>query len=133
MKAWLLSGFVIALLTGGAFAQANGQPPPSAPGMAAPPPSAPGLAPPPPPPFGESPPSVSPDAEADDMDGLRRRRLPVAPVLEVSAPLPERAAHFRLQRGDALIDVKCADEEPMKACAELALQMVDRLQAPTRP
>ena len=27
MKAWLLSGFVIALLTGGAFAQANGQPP----------------------------------------------------------------------------------------------------------
>ena len=48
-------------------------------------------------------------------------------------PLPERAAHFRLQRGDALIDVKCADEEPMKACAELALQMVDRLQAPTKP
>ena len=43
-------------------------------------------------------------------------------------PPPARAAHFRLQRGDALVDVKCADEEPMKACADLALQMVDRLQ-----
>jgi hypothetical protein len=85
MKALLLSGFVIALLTGGAFAQANGQPPsPPAPGMAPPPP-------------------------------------------------PERAAHFRLQRGDALIDVKCADEESMKACGDLALQMVDRLQALPQP
>ena len=43
-------------------------------------------------------------------------------------PPPSRAAHFRLQRGDAMVDVKCADEEPMKVCADLALQMVDRLQ-----
>jgi hypothetical protein len=116
MKALLLSGFVIALLTGGAFAQASGQPPT-------------------PPPPGAAPSSVGPGAEAGDINGPppppppdgpgpRGQRLP---------PPPERAAHFRLQRGDALVDVKCADEEPMKACADLALQMVDRLQALPKP
>jgi hypothetical protein len=130
MKTLLLSGLTFAILTGGALAQATGQPPaPPAPGMAAPPPPPAGLAPPPPP--GAAPPPVRPGAEADDMDapppppgGPRGQRPP---------PPPQRAAHFRLQRGDALIDVKCADEEPMKACAELALQMVDRLQALPKP
>jgi hypothetical protein len=32
--------------------------------------------------------------------------------------LPDRAAHLRLKRGEALLDVKCADEEPMKTCAD---------------
>jgi hypothetical protein len=27
-----------------------------------------------------------------------------------------------------MVDVKCADDEQMKACADLALQMVDQLQ-----
>jgi hypothetical protein len=91
MKALLLSGFVIALLTGGAFAQASGQPPtPPTPGMAAPPPPAPGLAPPPPPPPGAAAPSVGPGAEAGDMAALRRLRLPGALVLEVSGRRPRR-------------------------------------------
>lgn len=91
MKALLLSGFVIALLTGGAFAQAGGQPPtPPAPGMAAPPPPAPGLAPPPPPPPGAAPPSVGPGAEAGDMDDPPPPPPPVALVLAVSARHPHR-------------------------------------------
>ena len=32
-----------------------------------------------------------------------------------------------------MIDVKCADDEPMSACADLALQMVDRLQSMQKP
>jgi hypothetical protein len=32
-----------------------------------------------------------------------------------------------------MIDVKCADGEPMRACADVALQMVDRLQSMQRP
>jgi hypothetical protein len=136
MKALVLSGFVIALLTGGAFAQPSGQPPtPPAPGMAAPPPPAPGLAPPPPPPPRAAPPAVGPSAEAGDMDGPPPPPPPGGPGPrgQRPPPPPERAAHFHLQHGDALIDVKCADEEPMKACADLALQMIDRLQAAPKP
>jgi hypothetical protein len=125
MKALLLSGLTLALLTGGALAQANGQPP-------APP--APGLAPPPPPPPGVAPPPVGSGPETGDMEGPppppggpgpRGQRPP--------PPAPSRAAHFRLQRGDAMVDVKCADDEQMKVCADLTLQMIDRLQTVLKP
>jgi hypothetical protein len=52
------------------------------------------------------------------------RRGPDAPP-----PPPAKAAHFRLERGETALDVKCADDEPMKACADLTLQMLDRLAA----
>jgi hypothetical protein len=132
MKTLLLSALPLAILTGGALAQATSQPPvPPAPGVAAPPPPPAGLAPPPPP--GAAPPPVRPDTEADDLDAPPPHPLREGPRGQRPPPQPQRAAHFRLQRGDALIDVKCADEEPMKACAELALQMVDRLQALPKP
>jgi hypothetical protein len=137
MKALLLSGLTLALLTGGAFAQASGQPTAApAPGMASPPPPpVPGLEPPPPPPPGVAPPPVGPGAAAGDMGGPPPPPPPGGPGPrgQRPPPPPEKAAHFRLQRGDALLDVKCADEEPMKACADLALQMVDRLQALPKP
>ncbi|KQP25045.1 hypothetical protein ASF27_08800 [Methylobacterium sp. Leaf102] len=44
-------------------------------------------------------------------------------------PPPPKAAQFRLERGDTALDVKCAADEPMKACAEIALQMLDKLAA----
>jgi hypothetical protein len=40
---------------------------------------------------------------------------------------PSKAAHFRVEQGDNAIDVKCADEEPMRACADIAMQFLDRL------
>jgi hypothetical protein len=130
MKTLLISGLTLALLTGGAFAQASAQPAaPPAPGMAAPPPPpappAPGVtaAQPPGPPPGAAPappPPGGPEA-GNDMDG------PPPP------PPPSKAAHFRFERGDGMVDVKCADEEPMKVCADLALQMIDRLQAMPKP
>jgi hypothetical protein len=48
-------------------------------------------------------------------------------------PPPSKAADFRLQRGDAIVDVKCADDEQMKVCDDLTLQMVDRLQTMLKP
>jgi hypothetical protein len=40
---------------------------------------------------------------------------------------PSKAAHFRIEQGDNAIDVKCADEEPMRACSDIAMQFLDRL------
>jgi hypothetical protein len=42
-------------------------------------------------------------------------------------PPPPRAAHFRLDVGDERVDVKCADGEPMRACADIVLQILDRI------
>jgi len=42
-------------------------------------------------------------------------------------PPSTKAAHFRVEQGDNAIDVKCADEEPMRACADIAMQFLDRL------
>ena len=58
---------------------------------------------------------------------------PGGPRRGPDAPPPPKAAHFRLERGETAIDVKCADEEPMKACADLTLQMLDRLAALPKP
>jgi hypothetical protein len=42
-------------------------------------------------------------------------------------PPPPKAAQFKLQRGDVGIDVRCAADEPMKACADITLQLIDKL------
>jgi hypothetical protein len=77
---------------------------------------------------------MGPGAEVGDMNGPPPPPPPGGPAPRgLRPPPPERAAHFRLQRGDALLDVKCADEEPMKTCADLALQMIDRLQTLSKP
>jgi hypothetical protein len=93
---------VAALLSGTvAFAQT----PPPPPGGPRPGPEA-GAPPPPPPPGG---PQRGPDG-------------PPPPP-----PPPPKGAHFILERGDARIDVKCADDDPTKACADITLQMLDKL------
>ena len=52
---------------------------------------------------------------------------PPAGSLRSDGPPPTKAAHFRVEQGDNAIDVKCADEEPMRACADIAMQFLDRL------
>lgn len=44
-------------------------------------------------------------------------------------PPPSKAAHFIFERGDARIDVKCADDEPSEACADTTSQLLDKIQA----
>jgi hypothetical protein len=44
-------------------------------------------------------------------------------------PPPPKGAFFHLQRGDAQIAVKCADDEPTKACIEAVSQLLDKVTA----
>ena len=125
MKTLLASGLAFAVLTGVALAQAaspapagaKAPPPPPAAGMSADPA---GMMP-PPPPGGPRAGGPGPGAMADGgPDGPRGLRMP---------PPPPRGAHIHLQRGDLVLDVKCADDEPTKSCGDTALQMLDRIQA----
>jgi hypothetical protein len=115
MKGLMLSSLAFALLTGAALADTPAPPPggPPAPGMKAPPP--------PPPPGG-------PEAMDDGPGGP-----PPSGGPRSHRPPPSKAAHFRLEHGDIVVDVKCADEESMKACADFTLQMLDRVQALPKP
>ena len=38
-----------------------------------------------------------------------------------------RGARFEIRRGDTRIDVKCAPDEPMKACVEAATVLFDKV------
>jgi hypothetical protein len=91
-------GVAAALLATAAFAQ------PPQPPSGGPRPSAPGAAPAPPPQPGS----------------------PTTTTGQAPQP-PSKAAHFRIEQGDNAIDVKCADDEPTRACSDIAMQFLDRL------
>jgi hypothetical protein len=103
-------GVTAVLLATAALAQPP-QPPSSGPR-----PSAPGAAPSPPPQPGG--PITTGQAPQPPPAGGQRGEVP---------PPPSKAAHFRVEQGDNAIDVKCADDEPMRACADIAMQLLDRL------
>lgn len=44
-------------------------------------------------------------------------------------PPPSKAAHFRFRKGDTMVDIKCADDEPTKACVEAGSALLDKLAA----
>jgi hypothetical protein len=103
-------GVGAALLATAAF----GQPP--QPPSGGPRPPAPGAAPAPPPQPG-SPTTTTGQAPQPPAGGPRSE----------GPPPPSKAAHFRIEQGDNAIDVKCADDEPMRACSDIAMQFLDRL------
>jgi hypothetical protein len=119
MKAVMISSLALALLAGAALADTPAPPLPGAP-------PAPGMkAPPPPPPGG-------PDAMDDGPGGPPPPPGPRGPRPPPPPP-PSKAAHFRVEQGDTVVDVKCADEEPTKTCGEFTLQLLDRVQVPAKP
>ncbi|WP_160003551.1 hypothetical protein [Rhizobium sp. 18055] len=129
MNRLLLSSLALTVLAGSAFAQQPPAPPPGA----EPPVADQQLAPPPPP--GGPDAMNAPRAPRDLADaprrgpghgefGLRGHRPPPPPP-------PSKAAHFRIEDGDTKIDIKCADDEPTKACADLLLQVIDKLGSPS--
>jgi hypothetical protein len=63
------------------------------------------------------------DDSRQDM-GMRRHHWPMPPP-------PSKAAHFRVEEGDRKIDIKCADDEPTKVCADVLLQLIDKLSRPS--
>lgn len=46
-------------------------------------------------------------------------------------PPRERGARFHIEDGRTRIDIRCADGEPTKACGDVVLQILDRLQTPS--
>ena len=108
MKAAIGAGFALALLAGHALAQTAPQPP------EAPPPSSDN---------GPMEARMPPDDQAGGRDGgdMRPHRM------GHFRPPPSKAARFHIETGDADIGIKCADDEPMKACADFTLQVLDKL------
>jgi hypothetical protein len=102
-------GVAAAVLATAAFAQPP-QPPSSGPRS-----SAPGAA-----------PSPSPQPGSPATTGHAPQPPAGGPRSE-GPPPPSKAAHFRIEQGDNAIDVKCADDEPMRACSDIAMQFLDRL------
>lgn len=109
MKAYLISGVMLAMLAGAAHAQTIAPGGLSGPGA----PVGPGA-------------SVGPGAPVGP--GPAGAQPPSAPK-----PPPGKSAHFILQDGDAMVDVKCSDDESMKTCAEITLQILDKLAALPKP
>ncbi len=48
-------------------------------------------------------------------------------------PPPSRAAAFHIQRGDISVGVRCAAEEPTRACVDAAIALMDKANTLTTP
>ncbi|MCK8778723.1 hypothetical protein M0654_01885 [Rhizobium sp. NTR19] len=75
---------------------------------------------------------------ASPADAERRPEAPPAPPEDdrdegasadtaTSRSWRERAARFRIEAGGTVIDFRCAEGEPTKECADLLIQVLDRL------
>ncbi|MBN9028863.1 MAG: hypothetical protein BGO05_28495 [Rhizobiales bacterium 63-7] len=124
MKRFLLAGLALSALAGTAIAQTTPPPPPQGAEQAAP---SPDDAPPPRVDADDNddaaPPPPPPPREAREHGHMRPEGHRPPPP-----PPPSRAAHFHIKTGDTKIDVKCAENEPMKVCADLLLQILDRVE-----
>ncbi len=64
------------------------------------------------------------------MDGMHRRMgWMMMHRMGWHHPAPSKAAHFRFKKGDAVVDIKCADDEPTKACVDAGSALLDKLMA----
>lgn len=111
MNRLIASGLVLALATSGALAQATGPGASPPMGLTAPPPGSPG--------------GMGTSAMMDD--GGPPPRPPGGP--HGMRPPPSKAAHLHIEHGDMALDIKCPEEEPLKACADLIIPLLDKLQA----
>lgn len=109
MKLLLITAAVLSLSTNLTFAQDAPNAPPN------PPPKADG---------DRAPNAPPPGPRERDRDGDEWRMRPMAD----RPPPRERGARFRIENGRTTIDLRCADGEPTKDCADLLLQVLDRLQ-----
>jgi hypothetical protein len=132
MRKLLLSGFAVVALATTALAQ---QPP--VPPTAGEPPAAGAQSSPPPPPSAGDPDTMDePDVgQPSDRPGSLlhdRDRYHAFGFRGHHRPPPSKAAHFWIEDGDTTIDIKCADDEPTKVCADLLLQVIEKLGTPSQ-
>ena len=112
MKTWMIAtGVAVMAATGAAMAQ-----------------QAPASPPPPPPPGMDAGPH-HPGRDGGPEGGPRWRHM--HEMMQHMQPT-SKAAHFRLRKGDAMVDIKCADDEPMKACVDASSALLDKLAAQTK-
>ncbi|MBX4867081.1 hypothetical protein HJA87_04015 [Rhizobium bangladeshense] len=133
MQRFLLSGLALAASAATAFAQQPPASPPASPPAVEPPAATEPVSPPPP---------SAPDNEGsmrrgsdepsrdrpDDRWHGSRGGMGFHGYRGHRMPPQTKAAHFEIEDGDTRIDLKCAEDEPMKVCADLLLQVIDRLQ-----
>ena len=50
-------------------------------------------------------------------------------MMEHRMPPPSKAAQFRFRKGDAMVDIKCAEDEPTTACVDAGSALLDKLMA----
>lgn len=116
MRPVLGASFIFALMSSAALAQSTPPPGGVSPSLGQPQDNA-HPAPPPAPQAGL-------DADEDgDMNGARGRegRWP-----HHRPPPPSKAARFRVEAGDITLGMKCPEDEPLKACQDFALQLLDK-------
>ena len=114
MKTWIAVGAGLALLAGGvAVAQTAGGPPPA--GEAAP--------------FPGGPPDHGP---MGGPDGMRHGPRGYMDRMMRMRPPPSKAAHFLFRKEGATVAIKCADDEPTKACVDAASALLDKLAPPAK-
>ena len=66
----------------------------------------------------------APPAPPDDRTDMgRMMRAPPAPGG------PAKSARFRIKVGDISLGLTCPDDEPLKVCADFAMQLLDKAQA----
>jgi len=113
MKLLLITAAVISLSANLASAQENPGGPPN------PPPKAEQDRPP-------TAPAPGPRERSADRDGDEWQMRSMA-----DRPPRERGARFRIENGRTTIDLRCADGEPTKDCADLLIQVLERLERRT--
>lgn len=59
--------------------------------------------------------------QSPDQDTNARRMNP-----HPQPPMPSKAAHFRIKGPGLALDIKCPDDEPVKACVDAASQLIDK-------
>lgn len=94
-----------------------------------PPPAPPGAAPPPPP--GPQARGPMPGFPAGEGQGMMPGMMQ-GPRGWRHGP-PSRAAAFHIERGDISIGVRCAETEPMRACVDAAIALMDKANTMTTP
>lgn len=111
MRHFALLAAVGVVLAGTGFAVAQPAPPPGAP-----PPGGPG-------PMGEGgPPAMR-------HGGMMGGMMEGGPHGMRHMMRPSKAARFHFERGEAVADIKCADDETMRACVDAASTLLDKLAA----
>ena len=82
-----------------------------------------------PPPPGDHGPAPHGEMGRDPMDGHRPEMGGMGQMMMRRMEEFGKAAHFHFRKGDMVIDVKCAVDEPTKACTDATGALLDKLTA----